>query len=154
MVRGLCPTPAPNPPRQSSNARGVEDAAPYGGCETNVAAYNAAGAIPSRLTNGARAVPAELHTLGGGREAGAPWVTRVQSATPNSCNEPGPAVPRPRGVEDAAPYGRLRNERFRVEHNGHGQTYTLNIRTPHGSAETYPLAATVGGGVLDAPSAG
>ena len=56
-----------------------------GGCETNVAAYNAADAITSRLTNGARAAPAGLHTLGGGHEAGAPWVAWVQSVTPDGC---------------------------------------------------------------------
>ena len=74
MVRGLCPrdwirwvvdagrarrdkrgqnrpslTDASNPPRQSSGARGVEDAAPYGGCETKVAAYDVMCATPSRL---------------------------------------------------------------------------------------------------------
>ena len=48
--------------------------------------------VGAPVKNGARAVPAGLHTLGGEREAGAPWVTRVQSATHNSCNEPGPAV--------------------------------------------------------------
>ena len=35
--------------------------------------------------NGARAVPARLDTLGGGREAGAPWETRAQLVTPDGC---------------------------------------------------------------------
>ena len=37
-------TAAPNPPRQSSGARGVEDAAPYGGCETYADACRVTGA--------------------------------------------------------------------------------------------------------------
>ncbi len=65
----------------SSYARGVEDAAPYGGCETNAAAYDVTGVVPSRLTNGARAVPAGLDTLGDRRGAGAPWVAWVLSVT-------------------------------------------------------------------------
>ena len=72
-------------PRKSSTGRGVEDAAPYGGCESNAAACMATDAVPSRLTNGARAVPAGLHTLGGGHEAGAPWVAWVLSVTPDGC---------------------------------------------------------------------
>ena len=55
--------------------------------------------------NGARAVPAILHTLGGGRKVGAPWVTRMQSAAPAIRTHLTPAIPQPRGVEDAAPYG-------------------------------------------------
>ena len=137
-------------PRQSSGARGVGDAAPYGGCVTCAAAYGAADAVPSRLPmvrgrcprycirwvmdgggytvvnagavgqaerlrltrpgniatagrrgrrplratarrrsrhigqrmrfsrasqNGARAVPAGFHTLGGGRETDAPFAS-------------------------------------------------------------------------------
>ena len=57
------------------------EARPYGGCDTNAAAYDVTGVVPSRLTNGARAAPAELHTLGCGREAGAPWVAWVLSVT-------------------------------------------------------------------------
>ena len=92
MVRGLCPrdfirwavdarrahrgwrgcnrsrsTSAPNLPRRSHSARGVEDAAPYGGCETYAAAHMAMCAVCPRHTNGARAVPAGLHMLGGGQ---------------------------------------------------------------------------------------
>ena len=39
----------------------------------------------------------------------APWKTPSQSATPTIRNQPTPAMPRPRGVEDAAPYGRQLN---------------------------------------------
>ena len=112
-------TAAPNPPRQSSGARGVEDAAPYGSCETYAAACKVTCAVLPRRTKGARAVPAGLDALGGGREAGAPWITWMLSDTPDGCNQPGPAIPRSRGVEDAAPYGRLRNERLSMERNGH-----------------------------------
>ena len=103
----------------SSGARGVEDAAPYGGCETYAAACKVTCAVLPRRTKGARAVPAGLDALGGGREAGAPWITWMLSDTPDGCNQPGPAIPRSRGVEDAAPYGRLRNERLSMERNGH-----------------------------------
>ena len=41
--------------------------------------------VGAPVKNGARAVPAGLDMLGGGREAGAPWVTRVQSVKPNDC---------------------------------------------------------------------
>ncbi len=99
--------------------RGVEDAAPYGSCETYAAACKVTCAVLPRRTKGARAVPAGLDALGGGREAGAPWITWMLSDTPDGCNQPGPAIPRSRGVEDAAPYGRLRNERLSMERNGH-----------------------------------
>ena len=39
--------------------------------------------VGAPVKNGARAVPAGLDALSGGREAGAPRETRVQSATPN-----------------------------------------------------------------------
>ena len=112
MVRGLCPrdmirgavdarqahrgkrgqnrsslTDASNPPRQSSGGRGVEDAAPYGGCETYSAAYDVTGVVPSRLTNGARAVPAGYVSLGGGRhrvrrgKRGCHWPRRPSAPT-------------------------------------------------------------------------
>ena len=102
----------------SSYARGVEDAAPYGGCETNAAAYDVTGVVPSRLTNGARAAPAELHTLGCGREAGAPWKTRVPLVTPAIRANVAPAVTRTRCTEDGAPYGRVRIERCGIQPNG------------------------------------
>ena len=41
--------------------------------------------VGSPAPNGARAVPARLHTLVGGREADAPWMTRVLSVKPNGC---------------------------------------------------------------------
>ena len=58
---------------------------PTAGCETGVAAYDAAYAVPSRRTKGARAVPAELDTLGCRREMGEPWETPVRLVTPNVC---------------------------------------------------------------------
>ena len=44
-----CGTTSSNQTRQSSGARDVEDAASYGGRETKAAAYDTAGAVPSRL---------------------------------------------------------------------------------------------------------
>ena len=43
---------------------------------------------------------------------------RAQSVKPNSCNQPTPAVTQTRGVEDAAPYGRQRDEGIRIMVNG------------------------------------
>ena len=45
------------------------------------------GTTPRRI-KAARAAPAGLHTLGSGREVGAPWATRVLSVTPDGCNQP------------------------------------------------------------------
>ena len=45
---------------------------------------------------------------------GAPNQTPPQSVTPNVCHQPTPAIPRTRGVEDAAPYGRQRNAGIRT----------------------------------------
>ena len=58
--------------------------------------------------------PRDLDALGGGREAGAPWVTRVRLVRPNVCVQPGPAVTRTRGVGDAAPYGCQRDVDIRI----------------------------------------
>ena len=44
----------------------------------------------------------------------APLETRVLSATPNNCTQPTPAVTKPRGVEDAAPYGQKLNVGIRI----------------------------------------
>ena len=107
----------------SSYARGVEDAAPYGGCETNAAAYDVTGVVPSRLTNGARAAPAGLHTLGCGREAGAPWKTRVPLVTPAIRPNVAPAVTQPRCTEDGAPYMQQRNRPCGIQRNGCEKLY-------------------------------
>ena len=58
-------------------------------------------------------MPAGLDALGGGREAGAPWVTRVLLVTLAIRANVAPAIPQRRGVEDAAPYGRLLNRTMR-----------------------------------------
>ena len=39
-------------------------------------------------------------------------MTRVKSVTLNVCVYPTPAIPRPRGVEDAAPYGVSAEQRY------------------------------------------
>ena len=44
-------------------------------------------------------------------EASALLETWVRLVTPNVCTQPTPAVTRPRGVEDAAPYGWVRDIR-------------------------------------------
>ena len=67
--------------------------------------------VGAPVKNGARAVPAGYDTLGSGREACAPWESPARLVTPNGCNQPTPAVTRPRRTEDGAPYGRSQNER-------------------------------------------
>ena len=71
--------------RPSSGGRGVGDAAPYGWLRDEGCSVQRDGCYSLTHTNGARSVPAGLHTLGGGREVNAPWVTRVLSVTLNGC---------------------------------------------------------------------
>ena len=87
-------------------------------------------------------MPAGLHTLGGGREMGVPWVTRVPLVTPNVRTQPTPAVTRPRGVEDAAPYGRLRNVGVSIAVNR--CVNAANLHPPLGSPERGAVAARSG----------
>ena len=70
---------------------------------------------------------------------GAPWETWVKSATPNGCNKPTPVVIRPRGVEDAAPYGRQRNVSISIAVNG--CAIAANFLPPIGSPERGAVAA-------------
>ena len=175
-----CVHPTPAIPRP----RGVEDAAPYGRQRNvgisivGSRRVNAANLLP-RLgspergavaalcavteglgqrwcarKNGARAVPAKLHTLGGGREASAPFASWSKSVTPAIRANVAPAITQPWCTEDGAPYGQQRNERCSMEHNGCRQSQTINSSPPHGFAETHPIEQPVGGGVFDAPSVG
>ena len=89
--------------------------------------------------NGARAVPAGLHTWGGGREAGASWETWAELAAPNVSTHPTPAIPQPRGVEDAAPYGRQRDGGIRIVVNRCASAASLI--PPLGSPERGAVAA-------------
>ena len=61
------------------------------------------------------------------------------SATPNNCTQPTPAIPQPRGVEDAAPYGRLRDEGISIAVNK--CVNATNLRPPLGSPERGAVAA-------------
>ena len=70
---------------------------------------------------------------------GAPWETWVKSVTPNVCNQPTPAIPRPRGVEDAAPYGREENHGIRIMVNR--CVNAANLILPLGSPERGAAAA-------------
>ena len=86
--RGCCrssQTSAANDTRQSHGHGAPRTVHPTGGSVSNAAGYDAADTVAPRLTNGARAVPAGLDTLGCGRKAGAPWVTRVRLVTPDGC---------------------------------------------------------------------
>ena len=66
-------TAASNAPRQSSNGRDVEDAAPYGGCETNAAACRVTGTFAPRLPMVRGLCPRDFIRWvvdGGGRDLG------------------------------------------------------------------------------------
>ena len=77
--------------------------------------------------------------MGWWTEADAPWETLALSATPNVRDQPTPAVIQPRGVEDAAPYGRQRNVGIRIVANG--CTNAANLHPPLGSPERGAVAA-------------
>ena len=91
------------------------------------------------VKNGARAVPAGSNTWGGGRKVGATWETQALSVTPNGCNQPTPAVTRRRGVEDAAPYGRVLNVSVRIVVNR--CVNAANLHPALGSPERGAVAA-------------
>ena len=69
----------------------------------------------------------------------APWETPPQSVTPNVCTQPTPAIPRPRGVEDAAPYGRSLNVGISIVVNR--RENSTNLLPPIGSPERGAVAA-------------
>ena len=87
-------------------------------------------------------MPAKLHTLGGGREVGAPWVTRSKLVRPNVRNQPTLAVTRTRGVEDAAPYGQVRDVGCGIVVNK--CAIAANLLPPLGSPERGAVAARSG----------
>ena len=58
---------------------------------------------------------------------------------PNVRTQPTPAIPQPRGVEDAAPYGRLRDEGISIAVNK--CVNATNLRPPLGSPERGAVAA-------------
>ena len=84
--------------------------------------------------------------VGRWREADAPWVTRVQSVTPNVSTHPTPAIPQPRGVEDAAPYGRQRDGGIRIVVNRCASAASLipPLGSPERGAVAAPCAVTEG----------
>ena len=65
-----------------------------------------------------------------------PW---VQSATPAIRNHPTPAIPRTRGVEDAAPYGRVRDVGISITVSR--CVNAANLRPPLGSPERGAVTA-------------
>ena len=77
--------------------------------------------------------------MGGGQKVGATWETQALSVTPNGCNQPTPAVTRRRGVEDAAPYGRVLDVSVRIVVNR--CVNAANLRPPLGSPERGAVAA-------------
>ena len=81
----------------------------------------------------------EIAFVGRWTEVGAPEVTWVLSVRPNGCNHPNSAIPRTRGVEDAAPYGREENHGIRIVANK--RIDAANVRPPLGSPERGAVAA-------------
>ena len=69
----------------------------------------------------------------------APYQTPSQSATPTIRTQPTPAIPQPRGVEDAAPYGREENHGISIVVNK--CTNPANIRPRLRSTERGAVAA-------------
>ena len=69
----------------------------------------------------------------------APWKTQVLLVTPNGRNQPTPAIPRLRGVEDAAPYGRVRDVGIRIM--GSRCAIAASLLPPLGSPERGAVAA-------------
>ena len=105
-------------------------------------------------TNGARAVPAGLDTLGGGREAGAPFVLWAKNRSRPTDASDAPRQSHGRGAPRTVhPTGGCETNVAAYEATG-AENYTRTTRPPHGSDETYPIAQPVGGGVLDAPFVG
>ena len=66
-------------------------------------------------------------------------MTRVPSVTPDGCNHPTPAVTRRRGVEDAAPYGRVLDVSVRIVVNR--CVNAANLHPALGSPERGAVAA-------------
>ena len=80
-----------------------------------------------------------IEYVGRWTEADAPEVTRVPSVTPDGCNHPTPAVTRTRGVEDAAPYGRVLDVSVRIVVNR--CVNAANLHPALGSPERGAVAA-------------
>ena len=111
-------------------------AAPCAGCRmTWVARANQ----PPRPYQWCAGCAREIGCVGRWTEAGAPWVTWVQAVTLNVRNQPTPAVTLPRGVEDAAPYGRQLNVGISIVVNR--CVSAANFRPPLGSPERGAVAA-------------
>ncbi len=94
---------------------------------------------PPRRTKGAREVGAGYDTWGDGREASTPYQTRVPPATPDIRTNFTPAIPRTRGVEDAAPYGRVRDVGIGIAVSRCANA--ANLCPPLGSPERGAVAA-------------
>ena len=144
---------APTLPRQSRNRGAPRTVRPTGGCETTVAAYDAMYAVPSRLSMVRGLCPRD-------------WMRGVVDARMAHRGKRGCGWSRRAGASNAARRSHNRGASRTPPLTGGCETnvaaydvtgagnHTHTARLPHGSAETYPIATTVGGGVLDAPSVG
>ena len=146
-------TGAPNPPRQSHNHGAPRTVHPTAGSETNVAGYMTTDWVISRPTKGARAVPAGLNTLDGERRRahrGKHGCHRSRSTA--ASNEARRS--RDRGASRTPPLTGNSETNVAAWNVTGIENLTQTAHISHGSAETYPHATTVGGGVPDAPSVG
>ena len=114
---------APTLPRRSRDRGAPRTVRPTGWRASNALAYDVMCAVPSRLTKGARAVPAILHTLDGGSYR----AHRRKHGCNRSRQPSAPTLPRqsrnrgaPRTVR---PTGRQRNERCGIQRNGCDKLY-------------------------------
>ena len=76
---------------------------------------------------------------GRGSRAGAPWQTLARQGRLAICTHPTPAIPQPRGVGDAAPYGRQRNVGCDIVVSRCADA--ANLHPPLGSPERGAVAA-------------
>ena len=81
----------------------------------------------------------EIAYVGQKTKANAPHQPPSQSATPTIRTHPTPAIPQPRGVEDAAPYGRVINVGISIVVNK--RVNAPNLHPPLGSPERGAVAA-------------
>ena len=156
--------PAPsflaNSPRKNKDAR--PDKRPTQGASrtppTRVGARRTLRDVRQRMwlptpTNGARAVPAGSNTWGDGRrrerrgKRGYSWSCRTDASNAARRSHD-------RGASRTPPLTGGSETNVAAWNVTDIENLTQTARQPHGSAETYPIATTVGGGVLDAPSVG
>ena len=141
---------APTLPRQSLNRGAPRTVHPTGDCETTVAANDAMYAVPSRLSMVRGLCPRDcIRGVVGARQAHRG--KRGQNRSRSTSASKAARRSHNHGASWTPPLtGGSETNVAAYDVTGAGN-HTHTARLPHGSAETYPIATTVGGGVLDAP---